>query len=234
VPRRGEVSRAPNGQARHHRSPRPVRELWRLDLGPPSRGGPMAGCDLPPQGLDGSQRAGRWSRRVCLRGPLRKRNGLTPLRDQRRTIGPVSGWPPSAATANPLSDSRKSRVLRPACPGPGRRAVNGGTRFPVAALACRGRARCSGDLRLEARRRSGRPVGGPRRLTPELERRILELRAHTPPPTRTETARTVYLPAETRRKVPRTHPRETPSVENGLGGFRLLSAAPEAGGAPLR
>ena len=76
---------------------------------------------------------------------------------------------------------------------------------------------------------SGRPVGRPRKVTPELAQRILELRAAG---TRwAEIARRVHLPSATCRKVPRQWAKP-PRVENTPTGFGAPSVASQ-GEAPL-
>lgn len=67
------------------------------------------------------------------------------------------------------------------------------------------------------RTRTGRPVGRPRRLTPELEARIRELRWPLvgKPRQWKEIARVVHLPAGTCSKVPRAPPSGTPRSEKG-------------------
>jgi DNA invertase Pin-like site-specific DNA recombinase len=91
------------------------------------------------------------------------------------------------------------------------------------------------ELRSGRRRtKSGRPIGRPRKVTPELARKVLELREGPERRTWAEIARIVHLPAGTCRKVPRALRGETPSVEKGQGGFRTLSAAPEEVGTAPR
>jgi DNA invertase Pin-like site-specific DNA recombinase len=85
------------------------------------------------------------------------------------------------------------------------------------------------------RTRSGLPPGRPRRVTPEIETRIRELRW---PDTGTglswkEVAQYVHLPAGTCSKVPRTPRAPNPLSEKGGGGFReAVGDQPVLPGAP--
>jgi DNA invertase Pin-like site-specific DNA recombinase len=67
--------------------------------------------------------------------------------------------------------------------------------------------------------RSGLPVGRPRRVTPELEARIRELRWVKKLPWK-EIAQAVRLPAGTCSKVPKTPPSEIPLSEKGVARIR--------------
>lgn len=83
------------------------------------------------------------------------------------------------------------------------------------------------------RTRSGRPPGRPRRVTPEMESRIRELR-WVKGLSWKEVAQHVHLPAGTCSKVPRTPREETPLSVKGQGGFGEANGDSRGVGGPAR
>lgn len=83
------------------------------------------------------------------------------------------------------------------------------------------------------RTRSGRPPGRPRRMTPEIERNVMELREHggregSQLPW-SQVAIRAKIPVGTCRKVPQTLRRRNARVEKGPGGFLAAGGSPEEG-----